>query len=577
MQCPSCQSDNPDGQKFCGACGHELEMLCSQCKAANPTHFKFCGQCGANLAATAASGTMTLARSGLITQVGRTALDMLGYRQVEMQGKPFSLFVERSDLVIFFSNLNELLSTKKDQTFEISLKHEKKNNIYVQVEGHVLQADDAVELLFTEVTDLRQAAAQLQSQQDLLGLIFSVTNNISTAGKKHLAPSIKDALKKISLFTKAEGAFIYGFNRPLKHLEPIYQWQKPSLPSPGNNAKFRSVPLIKVKHILVRLHQEKQIVIHDATELSLPEGDELRTWLGGDLGAAICHMIYTEKVPTGVIGVIQKPRGNPWTPESVALVQFFGNFIAGRLPYAIQGHKTTDDSRFQGTGAQKPNVPSEADTANAAIEVNVENPDMNGQSNGMLNTPEDQAVMENWTGLPDMTQPMQFEKTSGNLSLERQPVFSRDDGLVLVTCSRCGSRESLPIAQLDKLGNAIGVTCPCRNQFVAVLEKRRSVRKQVQLEGYFSVSGDLNPTADEGSIWGPMMVIDISKFGLRFSSEKAHLIHPGDQLMVRFNLDNTNQALIHKPVKVISVSGFEVGCQFQGEDSYDITLGFYFM
>jgi len=261
----------------------------------------------------------------------------------------------------------------------------------------------------------------------------------------------------------------------------------------------------------------------------------------------------------------------------VALVQFFGNFIADRLPYTTHGHKTTDDSRFQRTDVLKPNVSSEADTVNAVTEVRVENPDMNGQPHEMPNTPEDLAEMENWTGLPDMTQPMQFEKISGNPSLERQPVFARDDGLVSVTCSRCGGRESLPLAQFDKLGNAIEVTCPCHNQFMAVLEKRRSVRKHVQLEGYFSVSGDLNPTADEGSIWGPMMVIDISKFGLRFSSEKAHLIHPGNQLMVRFNLDNTNQALIHKPVKVISISGFEVGCQFQGEDSYDITLGFYFM
>jgi hypothetical protein len=285
-------------------------------------------------------------------------------------------------------------------------------------------------------------------------------------------------------------------------------------------------------------------------------------------------MIYAEKVPVGVIGVAQKSTGSPWTPESVELVQFFGNFIAGRLPFAAHGLGTAGSSRSGRNRTQKPDPPTKADTLNTTIDAEVEHPHAIGPSD---KAPEEPAALDSWTMLPDMTQPMLFEKYSGNPSMTEQPVFARDDGLAIITCPHCGSQESLPVAQFDKLGNAIGVTCPCRNQFTAVLEKRRSVRKHVQLEGYFSVSGDLGPMAAEGSIWGPMTVIDLSKFGLRFKSEKAHLVHQGDLLMVRFNLDNTNQAPIHKSVKVISVSGMEVGCRFEGADSYDITLGFYFM
>jgi hypothetical protein len=47
--------------------------------------------------------------------------------------------------------------------------------------------------------------------------------------------------------------------------------------------------------------------------------------------------------------------------------------------------------------------------------------------------------------------------------------------------------------------------------------------------------------------------------------------------MVRFNLDNSNKALIHKAARVVSVTDNEVGCRFEGTDSYDITLGFYFI
>ncbi len=49
MQCPKCQFENPDTQKFCGECGSKLERVCSNCGTANPTPYKFCGECGHNI------------------------------------------------------------------------------------------------------------------------------------------------------------------------------------------------------------------------------------------------------------------------------------------------------------------------------------------------------------------------------------------------------------------------------------------------------------------------------------------------------------------------------------------------
>src|SRR5262245_38708232 len=54
MQCPQCQHDNPDAQKFCGECGARLEARCPACNTTNPPGQKFCGECGARLAGSAA-------------------------------------------------------------------------------------------------------------------------------------------------------------------------------------------------------------------------------------------------------------------------------------------------------------------------------------------------------------------------------------------------------------------------------------------------------------------------------------------------------------------------------------------
>jgi tetratricopeptide (TPR) repeat protein len=52
MKCPKCQTENPEGVKFCGECGQSLsmELTCPQCGHKNPQGIKFCYECGYPLA-----------------------------------------------------------------------------------------------------------------------------------------------------------------------------------------------------------------------------------------------------------------------------------------------------------------------------------------------------------------------------------------------------------------------------------------------------------------------------------------------------------------------------------------------
>ena len=51
MRCPSCQSENREGRRFCGGCGAALPVACPACGFANLAQEKFCGGCGAGLQA----------------------------------------------------------------------------------------------------------------------------------------------------------------------------------------------------------------------------------------------------------------------------------------------------------------------------------------------------------------------------------------------------------------------------------------------------------------------------------------------------------------------------------------------
>jgi class 3 adenylate cyclase/tetratricopeptide (TPR) repeat protein len=49
MKCPKCQFENRDEAKFCGECGHKLEITCPECGTDNRAGNKFCDECGTNL------------------------------------------------------------------------------------------------------------------------------------------------------------------------------------------------------------------------------------------------------------------------------------------------------------------------------------------------------------------------------------------------------------------------------------------------------------------------------------------------------------------------------------------------
>jgi len=582
MECPECHYTNPEGHHFCGACGHTLIGENARDHAPSSAPEKFCGQCGSSLATT---GDITLARSGLITRVNRNALDILGYEQSEMQGKPFSIFVEHADLVIFFSHLNELQSSAKKQSLEIRLKHKENKGVYVKLECNMDKIssapDDPIHIFLTDITAKHQAAEQMQTQQDLLGLIFAITNNISNVSTEHLDQSIEDALKKICLFTKADRGFIYRMNRPAFRLDPLYEWRQPVASLEGVKVKPRAVSLSKLKHIMLRLRQEKKIVVADTATLEPEVREELRHWHHIDMKAIICHIIYSEKEPMGVIGVARQTSHEEWEPHCDELVKFFGGFVSSRLHVPADTPKTADKPQTVAAWPGKQRLKFRSDTPVDNVDISDIDPGLDEEMKRM--TPPLEIEVEPEADpipiSPVASQSMRLEKIAddNNHGENKQSVFPRGDGLVLLTCPHCGIQEPVSVDQFDQLGNAVRVTCPCKNRFNVMLEKRRFFRKTVRLDGYFSLSQESESNEASNTTWGPMVVTDISKTGLQFTSRKANLIHLGDLLMVRFNLDNENQSLIHKPARVISVSGQEVGCQFEGADNYDITLGFYFM
>ena len=57
MNCPSCNTENPDGARFCMTCGTRMDRSCASCGNDLPEGAAFCPNCGTPVQEPAAAPT----------------------------------------------------------------------------------------------------------------------------------------------------------------------------------------------------------------------------------------------------------------------------------------------------------------------------------------------------------------------------------------------------------------------------------------------------------------------------------------------------------------------------------------
>ena len=97
MECPSCDSANPDGKNVCRDCGRPLSVRCAACGSENPSGKRFCGDCGAALMPTEAA-RVSAAAGGSMCSVPRLS------EPLTLPPAPSSS-AERRQLTVMFCDL----------------------------------------------------------------------------------------------------------------------------------------------------------------------------------------------------------------------------------------------------------------------------------------------------------------------------------------------------------------------------------------------------------------------------------------------------------------------------------------
>jgi hypothetical protein len=285
----------------------------------------------------------------------------------------------------------------------------------------------------------------------------------------------------------------------------------------------------------------------------------------------MCHVIYSRKTPIGIMGVA---TAHPmrWQDNAVSLVKLAARLMAESLPYSRPGSTLIRPRNQTGPAEYADPTASTVETIDIAdIEIIDDPPSTKKTAAGK---PRRKAGARA-EGAVKPRMKFGSDKQPGDEG--RKAVFAGEDGKYLMTCPQCGFQDTVSARLFEMMGSAVRVQCPCSHRFRIIRELRSTFRKKVRLEGYFAQAAHNGNKLASGNVWGPMVVQNLSRSGLKFTCANAGLLRIGDRLQVRFNLDNANQTLIKKSVLVKSVYMETVGCQFHGRDRFDAALGFYFL
>ncbi|MDY6987106.1 MAG: PilZ domain-containing protein [Thermodesulfobacteriota bacterium] len=154
--------------------------------------------------------------------------------------------------------------------------------------------------------------------------------------------------------------------------------------------------------------------------------------------------------------------------------------------------------------------------------------------------------------------------------MEVQKVYVNPDNTAVVKCPHCDTTKVVHVGKFKGPKRRLKIRCTCNASLPVTFEFRKAYRKETSLQGFYA-------KAPPAQAPGKIEVKDISMTGIRFVTASPHTLRKGDEVIVRFTLDDRKRSKIEKKAVVRWIKERSVGCRFSESVQYDKVFGFYLM
>ena len=162
-------------------------------------------------------------------------------------------------------------------------------------------------------------------------------------------------------------------------------------------------------------------------------------------------------------------------------------------------------------------------------------------------------------------------------------IYVSKDNTVVLLCPHCGETKKVSVSQFKEKKHTLKIKCVCQQVYSVDLDFRKIFRKQVSLSGAYAKFYGENPTGsfkgkrNDAVEQGDIIVNDIAKNGIGIHILEMHSLKTGDELKVKFALDDSSKTKIEIKVVVKWVKDNLAGCEIVDGQQDSRKLGFYLL
>lgn len=498
---------------------------------------------------------IALDKTGRIVYVNPSAVDLIGAAQSYLLGKPISLFITPEDQATFYINRSRIAAGTVVPPFEINLRKKDGDLLSVRVKAQTIESPGhrlpGMLLAVDDITAYRQALERLQFKEDMAHLLFSTLDDLASFSAADIDTIIVYALEKIGIVSRADRVYVCLFDDQKTRLSITHEWLGDGIDAPA----LQNIPVGKFAQVLKKIKNQTVISITEIDTLSPSERDDHERFHASGVKSVIFTPLFYGRHLLGIIGCDAVRQTVRWSKEIQQLLGCIGIAIVQALVRA-QTEKAPESVRRPILGLVEPASPAADDKV----------PEYDGPIEIV-----DEAVALDQTDR-DWRFVAEIPDDPGQVDI----VFLKDGKTARLACNHCNRQRQLDIAQIRTIGSQLKATCVCGLVKYIKVELRREHRKTVNLRGVF-MRGPGDRLALKSDDWGHIEVYNLSRHGIGFKAAGKADIRVNDRFRVKFTLDNTAQSIIQKEVVVRSVVERMIGCQFEGQDACDVTLGFYML
>lgn len=502
------------------------------------------------------TGILTLDKNGLITHANERAAAMLGMEAPALLKKPLSLFITPEDQAVFYINRSRVISGAQKAPIEINFRKQDGTRLPVRMGAQAIETQGqslpGLLLAVEDISAYRQAVEALQFQEDCLNLLFSIIDDLSAWSSADIDEIIRQTLEKIGLVSGADRVYVCLFHARKTRLSISHEWVGEGIDPPD----LRGAPLDTFLPVVDQVRHRQTVSIPDVGALSAAERAAQAGFHVAGAKSLLFTPLYHGRSLLGIIGCDAVRQTVAWSRESERLIQSVGvGIVNALLRREIEG--LAGDIRghlFRFVGPPGNGAGDDIQDYDGPIEIVGDADEQAGEAEPAWDIRE---------GRPAEPQAV-------------NTVLLKDGKTANLACRHCNRQKLLDISEIRTLGTQLMATCICGNAMYVKIELRREHRKTVSLDGVF-IRGPGDRLALKSDDWGRIQVCNLSRRGIAFKTLGDQDIRVDDRFRVKFTLDNTAGSVIQKQVVVRSIAEGVVGCQFEGKDTCDVSLGFYMM